>query len=93
MLSFVPLDERGFDLNLKDETMSTVEAEYKSPVRKILAMLKKGRDNWKAKYQQVKHDLRSVQQQNRAVEKSREQWKARAISAEAELKKTGIRTP
>ncbi len=64
------------------------EVEYKSPVRKIVAMLRKGRDNWKQKYQQVKRDLRSVQHQNRAVEKSREQWKTRALQAEAELKKT-----
>ena len=67
--------------------MSNVEAEYKSPIRKLLAMLKAARDNWKAKYQQVRQQLRSVQQQNRAVEKSRQQWKARAISAESELKK------
>jgi hypothetical protein len=65
--------------------MSTVEVEYKSPVRKVIAMLRKGRDNWKNKYQQVKRDLRSVQHQNRAVEKSREQWRIRATQAEAEL--------
>lgn len=67
--------------------MNVVQSEYKSPVRKVLAMLKKGRDAWRAKYLQVKSELRSVQHQNRAVEKSREQWKARAIRAEAELKK------
>ena len=91
ILGFVPLDEREFDPKLKEETMSSMEAEYKSPVRKIVAMLRNARDNWKSKYQLVKCELRSVQHQNRAVEKSREQWKARAISAEAELKKR-IRT-
>jgi len=68
--------------------MNTVDVPYKSPVRKVIAMLRKGRNNWKEKYQQVKRDLRSVQHQNRAVEKSREQWKTRALQAEVALKKT-----
>ena len=63
--------------------MSTAQVEFKSPVRKVIAMLRQGRDNWKNKYQRVKRTLRSVQHQNRAVEKSREQWRIRAMQAEA----------
>lgn len=61
--------------------------EYKSPLRKVLALLKTGRDNWKAKYQAVKQEVRQVKQQNRVVEASREQWKERALRAESDLKK------
>ena len=68
--------------------MSSEALGYKSPVRKVIALLKKGRDNWKAKYQAVKGEVRQVKQQNRAVEASRQQWKDRALSAESELKKT-----
>ncbi len=55
--------------------MSIETVEYKSPVRKVIALLKKGRDNWKSKYQAVKWEVRRVKQQNRVVENSREQWK------------------
>lgn len=72
--------------------MSVQANEYKSPARKLIAMLKTGRDNWKRKYQAVKLEVRQVKQQNRAVEDSREQWKRRALAAEAELKKRASRT-
>lgn len=67
--------------------MSIQAVEFKSPVKKVIAMLKKGRDNWKRKYQAVKLEVRRVKQQNRVVEGSREQWKRRALAAEAELQK------
>ncbi len=69
--------------------MSVRIDEFKSPVRKVIAMLMKGRDTWKSKYQAVKLEVRRVKQQNRVVENSREQWKQRALAAEAELQKNG----
>lgn len=67
--------------------MSIEVFEYKSPLRKVIALLKKGRDNWKVKYQAVKSEERRLKQQNRAVEASRQHWKRRALAAEAKLEK------
>jgi hypothetical protein len=77
----------GFWFLLKDEAMSVRTVEFESPVRKVMALLKKGRGNWKSKYQAVKVEVRRVKQQNRVVENSREQWKQRGLIAGAELKK------
>jgi len=72
--------------NLRDETMISAASKYKSPVRKVIAFLEKGRNAWKAKYQQVKRQLRRAENQNRVVESSRENWRERALLAEAELR-------
>lgn len=69
--------------------------EYRSPQHKILAMLKKGRDDLRVKYRAVMEQRRVAENQVRAVEKSRAQWRQRAEAAEAELrqlkKSSGIR--
>jgi hypothetical protein len=88
---FVPFLDFDFGF-LKDEAMSSQTIEYKSPLRKVVALLKKARDNWKSKYQAVKGEVRRVKQQNRVVENSREEWKRRALAAETELKKRQSRT-
>lgn len=59
--------------------------EYRSPPHKIIAMLKKGRDNLRLKYRELMKQLRAAENQARAVEKSRAVWRARAEAAEAEL--------
>lgn len=59
--------------------------EYRSPPHKIIAMLKKGRDNLRSKYRELMKQLRAAENQARAVEKSRAMWRARAEAAEAEL--------
>ena len=61
--------------------------EYRSPRHKIIAMLKKGRDNWREKYRELMQQRRKAENQVRAVTKSRDMWRARAEAAEAELKK------
>jgi len=61
------------------------DEQYKSPVHKVIAFLKKGRDGWRDKYKNVKAKLRSVENQLWAVSKSREMWRERAEAAEAEL--------
>lgn len=59
--------------------------EYRSPPHKIIAMLKKGRDNLRVKYRELMVQRRAAENQVRAVEASRASWRARAEAAEAEL--------
>jgi glycine/D-amino acid oxidase-like deaminating enzyme len=59
--------------------------EYLSPPHKIIAMLKKGRDELRVKYRELMEQRRTAENQVRAVEKSRAMWRARAEAAEAEL--------
>ena len=66
--------------------MTTSLSDFKSPKHKILAMLHAGRDKWKAKHHQVKMALKLAGNQVRAVTKSRENWRNRAIEAERQLR-------
>jgi hypothetical protein len=61
-------------------------ADYKSPPHKIIAFLKEGRDQLREKYRLMREKLRVTENQVRAVTKSREMWRSRAETAEAELK-------
>lgn len=60
--------------------------EYRSPPHKVLAMLKKGRDDLRVKYRDLMEQRRVAENQVRAVEKSRTAWRVRAEKAEAELR-------
>lgn len=60
-------------------------ADYKSPSHKIIAFLKEGRDLLREKYRLLREKFRVAENQIRAVTKSREVWRARAETAEAEL--------
>ena len=71
--------------------------DFKSPKHKIFAMLIAGRSKWKAKHHEVKQRLKLAGNQIRAVTKSRENWRNRALEAErqlhgvqVELKKTAL---
>jgi hypothetical protein len=59
--------------------------EYRSTQHKIIAMLKKGRDQLRVKYREVMKQRRVAENQVRAVESSRAMWRVRAEAAEAEL--------
>ncbi len=59
--------------------------EYRSPARKVMALVKKGRDALRVKYRELMMQRRVAENQARAVEKSRALWRARAEAAEAEL--------
>lgn len=59
--------------------------EYLSPTHKVVAMLKKGRDDLRVKYRELMKQRRAAENQARVVEKSRAMWRARAEAAEAEL--------
>lgn len=65
--------------------MDTTEREYKSPVRKLLRFFETSRDQWKAKQQELKTVLKKEQNQVRAVEKSRQAWRAKAEAAEQQI--------
>jgi predicted nucleic acid-binding Zn-ribbon protein len=74
----------------KDAQVVRTLDEYKSPPRKIIAMLHEGRDRLRRKYADLKRNLRTAENQVRAVEKSRAVWRQRAEAAEkglADLKK------
>ena len=59
--------------------------DYKSPPHKIISFLKTSRDKLRVKYTELKNQLRTAENQVRAVEKSRHQWRERAQQAEQEL--------
>ena len=66
--------------------------EYRSPPHKIIAMLKKGRDDLRVKYRELMEQRRTAENQVRAVEKSRSMWRARAEAAEDELRELKKKT-
>ncbi len=59
--------------------------EYLSPKHKVLALLKSGHERLREKYRVARQQLRTSENQVRAVTKSREAWRKRAEAAEAEL--------
>jgi methyl-accepting chemotaxis protein len=52
--------------------------QYVSPRKKLLRFFMGSRDGWKAKCLEAKERSKRLANQVRAVEKSREQWRARA---------------
>jgi len=84
-LVFVPLM-----LNQSYGGVSMVKpvSDYTSPPHKIIKFLREGRDQLREKYAQARVVIRRAENQVRAVTKSREAWKKRALKAEAELKNT-----
>ena len=67
--------------------MDTAQSEWKSPVRKLVAFFQKSRDGWKAKQQALQVCLKKEQNQVRAVEQSRANWRARAEAAEQQVER------
>ena len=59
--------------------------QMKSPTRKLLTFFKSSRDKWKEKCLVSKKQLVILGNQVRAVEKSREEWRKRAKTAERQL--------
>jgi hypothetical protein len=73
--------------------------EFKSPSRKLVAFFRRSRDGWKAKYMNVRKELKKASNQVRAVEKSRAHWKevarqerarSRELAREMEELKSGL---
>jgi septal ring factor EnvC (AmiA/AmiB activator) len=58
------------------------EPEWKSPLRKLTRFFERSRDRWKAKHQELKRERKGMENQIRAVEKSRAMWTERAARLE-----------
>jgi len=69
--------------------MSTVNAEetrkFRSPQHKLVRFFQRSRDNWKQKCMEAKRRCKLLSNQVRAVEKSREYWRAQAEAATRRL--------
>jgi hypothetical protein len=59
---------------------------FKSPAAKLIEFFRRSRDGWKAKHQAVKQENKKLANQVRAVEKSREQWRQTARSAQQHIR-------
>jgi hypothetical protein len=55
---------------------------FTSPIRKLVRFFEKSRNQWKGKYLELKQTCKLLQNQARAVEKSRAVWRGRAAVAE-----------
>ena len=66
---------------------NTVAAKYKSPLHKVLNILERGRDNWKAKYREAKDKIKYLQNTLRRIEQSQQNWKQKAQASAAEVKR------
>jgi hypothetical protein len=60
--------------------------EFKSPVSKLVSCFHKSRNRWKDKCQERKRQNKLLANQNRAVERSRDHWKAMAKAAQREVR-------
>lgn len=58
-------------------------SQFSSPVTKLVRFFERSRDRWKAKHLVVQKSCKLLRNQTRAVEKSRESWRQRAVTAEA----------
>ena len=57
---------------------------YKSPRRILLRFFRQSRNRWKAKYKELKKDLKRAENRARDVQKSRDAWREKAEQAKAE---------
>lgn len=65
----------------------TVKSKYKSPLHKVLGILERGRDNWKAKYTELKSENKYLRNKLRRSEQSQQNWKQKAQAAVLENKR------
>jgi len=77
-LEFVPLCV----LFRRNAMASEYLSRFSSPTVKLVRFFEKSRDRWKAKHGKVKKECKKLQNQTRAVEKSRENWRERARTSE-----------
>ena len=64
---------------------SSEDKEYKSPSRKLINFFRKSRDNWKAKYQELKYNMKLMQNKIRYLEKRKTQLNQRIKELQQEL--------
>lgn len=66
-------------------TMSEIRATYRTPPRILLPKLLKSRDDWKAKSDQRKADLKAAKVKIRDLSASRKRWRERTEQLEKEV--------
>jgi hypothetical protein len=59
---------------------------YVTPRKKLLGLLLRGRENWKQKVAMAKYEKKLTANQSRAVERSRDKWRALAEERQARIK-------
>lgn len=68
----------------------TYVAVLKSPTKKLVVFFKSSRDKWKAKYFAKRDEAKLLANQVRAVERSRQQWRAVAEQAKREAQELKV---
>ena len=66
---------------------TTSTTTFRSPRHKVAQFLERSRDLWKGKHHELKKQVKLAYNQVRAVEKSRQMWRERALEAERELRR------
>ena len=66
--------------------MASRATKFLSPQHKVLQFLQRSRELWKRKHHELKMQIKLAANQVRAVEKSRQMWRERALAAQAELR-------
>ncbi len=64
---------------------SSDDKKYKSPSRKLIKFFEKSRDNWKAKYQELKYKMKLMQNKIRYIEKRKTHLNQRIKELQQEL--------
>jgi len=64
---------------------SSDDKEYKSPSRKLVKFFEKSRDNWKAKYRELKYKMKLMQNKIRYLEKRKTQLNQRIKELQQEF--------
>ncbi len=64
---------------------SSDDKKYKSPSRKLVKFFEKSRDNWKAKYQELKYKMKLMQNKIRYLEKRKTHLNQRIKELQQEL--------
>ena len=59
--------------------------DYKSPSRKLITFFRKSRDNWKAKYQDLKYQMKLMKNKVAYLEKRKAQLNQRIKELQNEL--------
>jgi hypothetical protein len=69
-------------LSRRDVMAEEIRIAFRSPVGKLARFFEQSRNRWKTKYGELKRTCKLLDNQTRAVEKSRESWRLRATTAE-----------
>jgi uncharacterized protein YlxW (UPF0749 family) len=68
-----------------DSNQSSDDKKYKSPLRKLVKFFEKSRNNWRAKYQELKYKMKLMQNKTRYLEKRKTQLNQRIKELQQEL--------